>query len=659
MNTKTNLPPFFLFASVVFWGWQSQLLWIAVGMGLVLESHHLIRSRWELSDKDFNHLVDLSSVLLVLTAVYVFSQESVSGLYTLLTWFPFILFLLVFAQHYSVAGRVPFSALFWSLRKPQRFVHENERTKRINLTPSYVVVCFVAGSVGANDFYFWGVFGFVLWALWFQRNQGYSIVLWLLLVSVSLGVALTTQYGLQQLNKTVESWVMAWLSLDWQSRDPYKQNTAIGDIGELKLSDNILFRVDTRQPVLLRETTYNRYFNGTWFSSAKLDFQPLILDDEQAIQWQTPSNNNINITLQPSQDRVILPLPNALAGLDFDLQVNAAKNPHGVIQIKEAPAYLNYYAQQGELNKQPPVAEDLGLPETETATLNHFKQTLGLDTATPQQAIKIVADFFAKDFYYSLKLNTGREKTALSHFLFSSKAGHCEYYATATALLLRLANIPTRYSSGYAVEEYSFLEETFVVRRRHAHAWVIAYVDGQWIEIDNTPADWLAQETEQADTVWTTVKDFFSWLHYVFTRWNWRETTGDNRYLLWGIVPLLIIFVWQFRRRKRHRNTQNDVIVQASTAKSSPETSPFNAIMAYLQQHGLQLQKGQTLNQGLQHLSQKDTELQQLLQQYQQQRFGKKSLSAQQQQVFEQSVVAWLKQQAIKKPSQANTEKVL
>ena len=86
-----------------------------------------------------------------------------------------------------------------------------------------------------------------------------------------------------------------------------------------------------------------------------------------------------------------------------------------------------------------------------------------------------------------LQQDVGRKKSALSHFLLQSRAGHCEYFATATVLLLRAAGIPARYCRGYAVQEFSKLENRFIVRDRHAHAWTLAYVDGIWTNFDTTP----------------------------------------------------------------------------------------------------------------------------------------------------------------------------
>ena len=58
--------------------------------------------------------------------------------------------------------------------------------------------------------------------------------------------------------------------------------------------------------------------------------------------------------------------------------------------------------------------------------------------------------------------------------------------------------MPARYAVGYVVDEHSALEDRFVVRARHAHAWARVHVDGTWQELDTTPSTWLAAESEEA-----------------------------------------------------------------------------------------------------------------------------------------------------------------
>jgi hypothetical protein len=74
-------------------------------------------------------------------------------------------------------------------------------------------------------------------------------------------------------------------------------------------------------------------------------------------------------------------------------------------------------------------------------------------------------------------------------FLVNRKAGHCEYFASALALLLRASDLPARYVSGYKGGTFNKKAQQYEVRQLHAHAWVEAYVDDEWVVLDPTPAD--------------------------------------------------------------------------------------------------------------------------------------------------------------------------
>jgi hypothetical protein len=177
---------------------------------------------------------------------------------------------------------------------------------------------------------------------------------------------------------------------------------------------------------------------------------------------------------------------------------------------------------------------------------------LGLDADNDRQAVERVRHFFARDFSYTLNLQVPRgEATPLEDFLLNTRSGHCEYYATATVLLLRAAGIPARYATGYSVQEYSELEERYLVRRRHAHSWTLAWVNGAWRDVDTTPVVWAALESAEAGW-WQPGYDVGSWLAFLFAEWRWQETEDEDRsWMLWLVLPLLVILVWRMARRQR------------------------------------------------------------------------------------------------------------
>ncbi len=92
---------------------------------------------------------------------------------------------------------------------------------------------------------------------------------------------------------------------------------------------------------------------------------------------------------------------------------------------------------------------------------------------------------------YQYKLELGRiprDRDAVDYFLFEGRSGYCEFYASAMAVLLRAVGIPARVVGGYMGGEYDFLQGSFTLKDKDAHAWVEAYIPNYaWITMDPTP----------------------------------------------------------------------------------------------------------------------------------------------------------------------------
>ncbi len=117
-------------------------------------------------------------------------------------------------------------------------------------------------------------------------------------------------------------------------------------------------------------------------------------------------------------------------------------------------------------------------------------------------------------FNYSLDSTSSAAADPLSDFLFVSRAGHCEYFASAMAVMLRELSIPSRVATGFLGGTPNPLTQWLVVRASDAHAWVEAWIPGQgWTLFDPTPsaaeggapAGWLAKVNmylDAAGTLW-------------------------------------------------------------------------------------------------------------------------------------------------------------
>lgn len=106
----------------------------------------------------------------------------------------------------------------------------------------------------------------------------------------------------------------------------------------------------------------------------------------------------------------------------------------------------------------------------------------------PERRVERTVRWLKENLRYTLNTPQYGRGDLLAEILFEHRAGYCEHFATALAMLLRLEGVPTRYVTGFKVDEGDREGEHYVVRDENAHAWVEAYLPGTgWIEADATP----------------------------------------------------------------------------------------------------------------------------------------------------------------------------
>jgi len=108
---------------------------------------------------------------------------------------------------------------------------------------------------------------------------------------------------------------------------------------------------------------------------------------------------------------------------------------------------------------------------------------------TPYDKARAIESYLKTEFRYTLDLKAV-EGDPLAEFLFQTREGHCEYFATAMAIMLRTLEIPARIVNGFQMGEYNELNDMYTVRESDAHSWVEAYFPRteSWVEFDPTPS---------------------------------------------------------------------------------------------------------------------------------------------------------------------------
>lgn len=551
-------PPLLIGASLLFWGWQTGYLSAGIVMAAIAEGSRLINRRWELSPLDFHRIADLCAIIIIALAAYRFLAGTASSA----RWLPMEIFPLLAGQSLSSVGGVDLGALFYTARQREK---KGELKTRRTVDVSYPYFAFVLLATSAANVrtpvFYCGIFMLIGWALLSVRPRGAPLILWTVLFLLAGGLGWTGQIGLRNLHLKIEDASFGWYQ-QFMGRDLnlFRTVTAIGDVGELKLSNRIVLRVRIEEnaspPEHLLEASYSTYKDKRWFALGQR-FHPLAPVGNGTV-WrigEKPENfKTLTISGRLRRGKGILSLPLDAYRIE-NLPVSILeRNRYGVVRVQGGPGMVNYGVRFGSgLSYHEPYDEkDLVIPAKELPAVRQIAKEAGLSAEAPRETIATLKAFFQKRFKYSLILESSKlGSTPLANFLLKSRSGHCEYFATATVLILRVIGIPARYATGYRVDEYSRLEEAYVVRARHAHAWALAFIDGAWRHVDTTPAIWLALEKEAAPAL-EPVYDLFRWIGHSFSRWRWSESKGGLPvWVVWFIVPLAILLIWRIVFRKR------------------------------------------------------------------------------------------------------------
>ena len=100
-----------------------------------------------------------------------------------------------------------------------------------------------------------------------------------------------------------------------------------------------------------------------------------------------------------------------------------------------------------------------------------------------------IENYLRTNFGYSLQLSQITPTDPIANFLFERKQGHCEYFASSMAVMLRTIGIPSRVVNGFRSDEFNDVTGSYIVRAKDAHSWVEAYFPGYgWQTFDPTPA---------------------------------------------------------------------------------------------------------------------------------------------------------------------------
>jgi transglutaminase-like putative cysteine protease len=131
----------------------------------------------------------------------------------------------------------------------------------------------------------------------------------------------------------------------------------------------------------------------------------------------------------------------------------------------------------------------LQLPRTDSRIWELAENIVGAETSPARQA-QLVRNYLITHYDYTLELPPAEPADPLAFFLFHRKKGHCEYFASSMAVMLRMLQIPSRVVTGFQSGVYNPISGSQLIRTSDAHSWVEAWLPGRgWVTFDPTPSD--------------------------------------------------------------------------------------------------------------------------------------------------------------------------
>ena len=208
----------------------------------------------------------------------------------------------------------------------------------------------------------------------------------------------------------------------------------------------------------------------------------------------------------------------------------------GVVQIASPAARLSYRV-ESELEGAPVLASRDGwdaMPRDDRRLARFLQlppmnegipamaRAVAGNASSPYEAAQRLTDFLSRQFAYSLTIERPSPGVApLEDFLFVSRTGNCEYFASSLAVLLRSLGIPARVVGGFQRGEWNPYGRYFTVRMRDAHSWVEAYFPSAgWVSFDPSPRA-RGDQSASAAALWLDAVRMH-WYRYV-VNWSLRD----------------------------------------------------------------------------------------------------------------------------------------
>jgi transglutaminase-like putative cysteine protease len=285
-----------------------------------------------------------------------------------------------------------------------------------------------------------------------------------------------------------------------------------------------------------RGRSYNRFDGITW---SRFEYRGSALNEaarwpgeliEQVVYARPLGNANVLFGLHPVLDigGITRIQPRRLPSGDF-LYYGEAEPAYRVRSRAGLPHPDSL--RKVRIDTDPQTLVHLQLPRL-TERMQALADSFRYATTNAYDHALAVENWLQTQFSYTLDLPATRAETSLDHFLFERRAGHCEYFSTAMAVLLRAADVPTRNVNGFLGGTWNEFGGFLTVTQNNAHSWVEVYFPGYgWVPFDPTPAG-SAGGSGAAAARFSAFRSFFDGIEHRWGKWVLDYDMNKQRDLL-------------------------------------------------------------------------------------------------------------------------------
>ena len=305
----------------------------------------------------------------------------------------------------------------------------------------------------------------------------------------------------------------------------------------------------------LKVETFDMFDGISWDKSLETDTKKRLERGEITLQNNLTGNYNQSISIKEKLGAYI-PAASIPVQLAFPSTVISV-DPYEMLKIPSGLTPGTHYSVDSSLqfvhgrlysgDHYQPRAQDLKLPDDFDARIQALSEKITQGAKTELDKAQLLEVHLRENYAYSYdSIFTSQNKTPVAKFLFDDKKGHCEYFASSLAVMLRSLGIHSRLVTGFSAAVENPLSGYYEIRVLDGHAWVEAWVDGVgWAVFEPTPFYTLPVPNDET-TSFEKIQEYVEQLERMQQESGTKSELSLENILitLWQSVELLFVIVF-------------------------------------------------------------------------------------------------------------------